>query len=85
MACLLLVVFKWEWIFPVSIFEFRKVISEKGEYFFAGAKFGVLDKGNSHEVLKELREGFSVYVLLGLISPVFEDKVGIVEGHLFGM
>ena len=85
MACLLLVVFKWEWIFPVSIFEFRKVVFEKGEYLFASAEFGVLDEGYGHEVLDEFREGFSVYVLLGLISPVFEDKVGIVEGHFLGV
>ena len=83
MACLFLVMFNWEWIFSVSIFEFRKVVFEEGEYLFAGAEFGILDKGNGHEVLDEFREGFSVYVLLGLINPVFENEVRIVEGHFF--
>jgi len=85
MACLLLVVFEWARVLPVPVFEFRKVVFEKGEYLFAGAEFGVLDEGYSHEVLDEFREGFSVYVLLGFVSPVFEDKVGVVEGHLLGV
>ena len=51
-ACLLLVVFKWVRVLPVPVFEFRQIIGEKGEYLFAGAEFGVLDKGYSHEVLK---------------------------------
>ena len=84
-ACLFLVVFKWEWIFPIPVFEFRKVLFEKGEYLFAGAEFSVLDKGYSHEVLDEFREGFSVYVLLGLVSPVLEDKVSVIKGHLLGV
>ena len=82
MACLFLVVFKWVRVLPVPIFEFRKVVGEKGEYLFACAKFSVLDEGYSHEVLDEFREGFSVYVLLGFISPVFEDKISVIEGHL---
>jgi len=77
--------FKWARVLSVSVFEFRKVVFEKGEYLFAGAKFGVLDKGYSHEVLDEFREGFSVYVLLGLVSPVLKDKVSVIEGHLLGM
>jgi len=85
MACLFLVVFKWARVLSVSVFEFRKVVFEKGEYLFAGAEFGILDKGYSHEVLDEFREGFPIYVLLGLVSPVFEDKVSIVEGHLLGV
>jgi hypothetical protein len=32
-----------------------------------------------------LAEGFSVYLLLGFVSPVFEDKVSVIEGHLLGM
>ncbi len=84
-ACLFLVVFKWARVLSVSIFEFRKVVFEKREYLFAGAEFGVLDKGYSHEVLNEFREGFSVYVLLGFVSPVFEDKVSVIEGHLLGV
>jgi len=71
MACLFLVVFKWARVLPVPVFEFGKVVFEKGEYLFAGAEFGVLDEGYSHEVLDEFREGFPVYVLLGFVSPVF--------------
>ncbi len=82
MACLFLVVFKWARVLSISIFEFRKVIFEEGENLFACAKFGVLDEGYSHEVLDEFREGFSVYVLLGFVSPVFENKVSVIEGHL---
>ena len=74
--------FKWARVLPVSVFEFRKVVFEKGEYLFACAEFSVLDEGYSHEVLDEFREGFSVYVLLGFISPVFEDKISVIEGHL---
>ena len=85
MACLFLVVFKWARVLSVSVFEFRKVVFEKGEYLFAGAKFGVLDEGYSHEVLDEFRESFSVYVFLGLVSPVLKDKVSIVECHLLGV
>lgn len=58
---------------------------EKGEYLLACAEFGVLDKGYSHEVLDEFRESFSVYVLLGFVSPVLKDKVSIVECHLLGV
>ena len=76
-----LVVFKWARVLSVFVFEFRKVVFEKGEYLFACAEFGVLDEGYSHEVLDEFREGFSVYMLLGFVSPIFEDKVGIVKGH----
>jgi len=43
MACLFLVVFKWVRVFSVSVFEFRKVVFEKGEYLFACAELGVLD------------------------------------------
>ena len=85
MACLFLVVFKWARVLSVPVFEFRKVIFEKGENLFACAEFGVLDKGYSHEVLYEFREGFSVYVLLGFVSPVFENKVSVIEGHLLGV
>ncbi len=85
MACLFLVVFKWARVLSVSVFEFREVIFEKREYLLACAKFGVLDKGYSHEVLDEFREGFSVYVLLGFVSPVFENKVSVIEGHLLGV
>ncbi len=85
MAYLCLVVFKWARVLSVSVFEFRQIIGEKGENLFASAELGVLDKGYSHEVLDEFREGFSVYVLLGFVSPFFEDKVSIIEGHLLGM
>ena len=85
MACLFLVVFKWARVLPVSVFEFRKVVFEKGEYLFTCAKFSVLDEGYSHEVLDEFREGFSVYVLLGFVSPVLKDKVSVIEGHLLGV
>jgi len=78
-------VFKWARVLSVPVFEFREVILEKGENLFAGAELGVLDKGYSHEVLDEFREGFPVYVLLGFVSPVFEDKVSVIEGHLLGM
>jgi len=84
-ACLFLVVFKWARVFSVSVFEFRQVVFEKGEYLFACAEFGILDKGYSHEVLDEFSEGFSVYVLLGFVSPVLKDKVSVVEGHLLGV
>ena len=77
--------FKWARVLSVFVFEFGKVVFEKGEYFFACAEFGVLDEGYSHEVLDEFREGFSVYVLLGFVSPVFEDKVSVIEGHLLGV
>jgi len=60
-------------------------VGEEGEYLFAGAEFSVLDKGYGHEVLDEFREGFSVYVLLGLVSLVFEDKVRVIEGHFLGV
>jgi len=85
MACLFLVVFKWERIFSVFILEFRKVVFEEGEYLFAGAELGVLDESYSHKVLKEFGKGFSVYVLLGFVSPVFENKVSVIEGHLLGV
>jgi hypothetical protein len=85
MACLFLVVFKWARVFSVFVFEFREVVFEKGEYLFAGAEFGVLDEGYSHEVLKEFGKGFSVYVLLGVVSPFFEDKISVIEGHLLGV
>jgi len=78
-------VFKWVRVLSVPVFEFREVVFEKGEYLFACAEFGVLDKGYSHEILDEFREGFSVYVLLGLVSPVFENKVSVIEGHLLGV
>ncbi len=84
-ACLLLVMFKWARVLSVPVFEFREVVSEKGEYLFACAKFSVLDKGYSHEVLDEFREGFSVYVFLGFVSPVFKDEVSVVECHLLGV
>jgi len=84
-ACLFLVVFKRARVLSVPVFEFRQVISEKGENLFACAEFGVLDEGYSHEVLDEFREGFSVYILLGFVSPVFEDKVSVIECHLLGM
>ena len=80
-----LVVFKWARVLSVPVFEFRKVVFEKGEYLFACAKFGILDEGYSHEVLDEFREGFSVYVLLCFVSPVLKDKVSIVECHLLGV
>jgi len=85
MAYLFLVVFRWARVFSVPFFEFRKVVGEKGEYLFAGAEFGILDEGYSHEVLDEFREGFSIYVLLGFVSPVFENKVSVIEGHLLGV
>ena len=85
MACLFLVVFKWARVLSVPVFEFRKVVFEKGEYLFACAEFSVLDEGYSHEVLDEFREGFSVYVLLGFVSPVLKDKVSVIEGHLLGV
>lgn len=82
-ACLFLVVFKWARVLSIPVFEFRQIVFEKGEYLFAGAEFGVLDEAYSHEVLDEFREGFSVYVLLGFVSPIFEYEVSVIECHLF--
>jgi len=78
-------VFKWVRVLSVPVFEFRQIIFEKGENLFASAELGILDEGYSHEVLDEFREGFSVYVLLCFVSPVFENKVSIVECHLLGV
>ena len=73
-ACLFLVVFKWARVFSVSVFEFRKVVFEKGEYLFACAEFGVLDEGIAMRDWMSLERAFPFICFWVLLAQSLKTR-----------